>query len=300
MIIVKIKGGLGNQLFQYASAAALAGKNNTDLFFDLSFFEKDSYKDVYRLDRYPINAKTANRQDIDKLKNLNSPGFLFRLLKKFRINNKYYRKSHCNERNLNNYLKDKFRLNYSIYLEGWLANPNYFDEIRDQLLSVLIPKKVSSLTLEVSQKISNCDSIAVHIRRGDYLNKPYFVNLSTSYYRQAISYMIGNIKEPKFFFFSDDIDYVKHEYRDIENAVFLDFNNNKTNEYSTLRDVEDLYLISQCKHQIIANSTFSWWGAWLNDNVNKIVIAPKTWSNNKAAQKRYEKGSLIPETWLKI
>jgi len=109
-----------------------------------------------------------------------------------------------------------------------------------------------------------------------------------------------NIDNPTFFFFSDDLIFVKEVFKDMPNAKFVDINNTKTGIYNTAGDVEDLYLMAKCQHQIIANSTYSWWGAWLNENSEKIVIAPTQWFNDLEAQKRYESGTLIPKLWVRI
>jgi len=112
--------------------------------------------------------------------------------------------------------------------------------------------------------------------------------------------MDSKLNNPIFFFFSDDLLFVRRAFSDMPNAKFVDINNTKTSIYNTARDVEDLYLMSKCHHQIIANSTYSWWGAWLNKNTEKIVIAPKQWFNDMQAQKKYENGTLISKYWIKL
>ena len=158
---------------------------------------------------------------------------------------------------------------------------------------------LSDETQAWKRKIDDTNSVAIHIRRGDYLSNTHFHNLSMNHYLDAIQYINERVDKPVYFVFTDDLDFVKAQFSHLQAIHFVDSNNNKQNSYSTYGDMEDLFLMSRCKHNIIANSTFSWWGAWLNSNPEKIVIAPKKWYDNKNAQYSYEKGKLIPENWIK-
>ncbi len=141
-------------------------------------------------------------------------------------------------------------------------------------------------------KIDASKSISVHIRRGDYANdkvtNTYFGTCPLEYYKQAMDYMRSKVNNPIFYFFSDDIEWVKKEFNEDENFVFI--SNPK------LQDYEELILMSQCSHNIIANSSFSWWGAWLNDNPAKLVVAPKKWMRVESNLQP----NLIPEGWVRM
>ena len=139
--------------------------------------------------------------------------------------------------------------------------------------------------------IKNNNSVAVHIRRGDYLSNPkarYFHGiLGQDYYKKSITYIRKKLKKPSFFIFSDDIHLVK--------KTFPFFNNKNYTFINTNSAMNDLYLMKNCKHFIIANSTFSWWGAWLSTNKSKIICSPKKWSRSKSAQT-----DIIPKSWIRI
>jgi hypothetical protein len=139
--------------------------------------------------------------------------------------------------------------------------------------------------------IKNKNSVAIHIRRGDYLNNPkarYFHGiLGEDYYKKSISYIKKRVNNPFYFIFSDDVELVKKTFFffNKKNYIFID----------TKSSIDDLHLMSNCKHFIIANSTFSWWGAWLSKNKHKIICAPKRWVRAKISTP-----DIIPESWIKI
>jgi hypothetical protein len=167
-------------------------------------------------------------------------------------------------------------------------------------LKELVLNEISKETFKWKSEIDASNSIAIHVRRGDYMKNPYFYNLETQYYQKAIRFFKEKFSDSQFYFFSDDLQWVRNEFGGKKEYKFVDINNEKIGYFNTIKDTEDLFLISQCKHQIIANSTYSWWGAWLNTNPDKIVITPTKWSNDNEAQKKYEKGDFIPEKWIKI
>lgn len=157
----------------------------------------------------------------------------------------------------------------------------YFDQYRDDIIRQFQPNfDFSPEASELRNDIRNDDkSVAIHVRRGDYIQ----VNgcISAEYYKQAISEMLQRVPGARFYFFSDDIPWVKENFANIENAVFV--NNDKT-----ISDLEEFFIMSSANHQIIANSTYSWWAAYLNQNLSKIVYAPEVanW-----------KGDFYPPEW---
>jgi hypothetical protein len=282
MIIIKIMGGLGNQIFQYATAKAIAIKKNDVLKLDINSFKNDSFKRDYKLDNFNIKEDIANFIEIRKLRGT------------FNITEKFCNKFKLNVSKANTYYKEQkqmffdrdiFNKNSNLYLDGYWQNENYFSNIREYLLKVFIPKSISNIAREYLNEIQKCNSISLHIRRKDYLNlKDIYYICELDYYQKAIQIIQDKVENPKFFIFSDDIDWCKNNLN-IE-AIYIE---NTT-------DIEDMYLMKNCKHNIIANSTFSWWGAWLNENKNKIVIGPKKWF----VKKEWQNLNLVSDEWVKI
>jgi hypothetical protein len=260
---IKIKGGLGNQMFQYAYGRNLMITKNKNIIFNISFFDK--------------NKKDTNR---------------FFLLNNFKLNNSV---SFDNKREtiISNIIKQiysKITGNYGFY-----QSEKYFKDIENIIreeFTLKNPLRDTSKKWEENIDLSPI-SVSIHIRRGDYVSNPktnkYHGLCDVEYYKKAIELLENKIgKEFEIFVFSDDIDWAKNN---------LSFNQ-KTDFVSSpeIPDYEEMYLMSLCKHNIIANSTFSWWGAWLNKNPDKIVIAPEKWNNKY--KKEYK--DLIPPGWIKI
>ena len=285
MIIVRIKGGIGNQLFQYATAYALSRKLKKILGFNVGFTSNMTARG-YRLSEFNI---VDNVVLDDKL-----PG----AIKIFK--NKYVNKSmrvlhignvKCNDwqyvlETKEDYNEHLLTLNSrKIYIDGYFQSYKYFEEYRSDLLKQLTPKQgFNTECLQVLDSIEKCNSVAVHIRRGDFkksYNKFHYL-LDVDYYQRAIDYMESVVENPVFFFFSDDIEWIKDNLGERECFRFI---NVKT------RDIDDLMFMKNCKHIITANSTFSWWGAWLNENDNAIRIVP---------QKSYGNYQMIPDGWIKM
>ncbi len=296
--IVRFNGGLGNQMFQYAFACSLAAKFNADILFDFSYFEEVKQDDsvtsrVFELDVFNLDCKPAEQSD---LKNVKKPDFDSKfkntLAKKFPrlcgIN--YIREKH-------NYLfnENMFNSRDYTYYEGYFQNEKYFKHIRNELLQRFSLKEpLDAENTEVLEQIKTTNSVSIHIRRGDYVSLDYVNKIhgvcSLDYYKEAIEYIakkIENSREnPHFFLFSDDIEWVKANLKIDYPYTVVDFNQKKSHF--------DLELMKNCKHNIVANSSFSWWGAWLNENPEKIVIAPKNWI---AAN---QKCDIVPSEWVKL
>jgi Tfp pilus assembly protein PilP len=150
-------------------------------------------------------------------------------------------------------------------------------------------KVLSKKTLETKKKIEHSNSVAINVRRGDYLRHDYakiFGNLDIDYYLRAVELIQTKIQEPLFFVFSDDPKWVKENFN-LQNIIFVG-----NDEF---KDYEQLYLMTQCKHNIVANSSFAWWGAWLGINDGKIVIVPKYWTRKKKNTK-----DVCPESWIRL
>jgi len=290
MIITKLIGGLGNQMFQYAAGRRAAYVNNTSLKLDIAGYENQVgiTPRKYMLHIFNIEENFASINEINKSK---QNTFIQKILKKIYpvfINKLYIReKGH-------NFDPDILNVNDNAYLDGYWASEKYFEDIEDIIHKEFTFKnKPDEINKAVIDKMTHCDSVSIHIRRGDYVNdkktNQYHGICNLNHYYQSVEYITNKIKSPHFFIFSDDINWAKQNLHLKFPYVFVDHNIGK-------KDYEDMRLMSECKHNIIANSSFSWWGAWLNQNPNKIVIAPKKWFNDKSINTK----DLIPDLWIKI
>ncbi len=290
MIITNIYGGLGNQMFQYALGRKLSILRNEKLKLDIGNFEKYDLRD-YLLNNFYIKGKIIEKNKTKKYKIENHYiKYIFKKLKKYNIN---FRPSVYYEKKEFIYDENIYKSN-AIYYEGYWQSFKYFDDIRDVLLQDFrLRKSLNQQNQNILNKIKSSESVSLHIRRGDYVNNPHTNKVhglcNLEYYKMAVNIINQRVNNPIFFIFSDDLEWVKENLRLFNKSIFVDINDIKTPYY-------DLELMRYCKHNIIANSTFSWWGAWLNQNINKIVIAPKIWLSSKEIN-LYD---LIPKNWIKI
>jgi hypothetical protein len=286
MVIVKIIGGLGNQMFQYAYAKALQQKGY-DVKIDISAFETYKLHGGYGLDKYSIDIKVANQHEIDSF---GAVGLISKIKNKLRIKNlKVIRESNLlfNEKYLN--------IDDNKYIDGYFQTEKYFSNSRDIILKQFVLKEeISEYSKDVKKQIANAKvSVSLHIRRGDYLNS---VNANIhgvcdlDYYKKAVSVLNTKLDEANYFIFSDDIAWVK-EHLKLDNGFYIDSKEKRIPH-------EDIYLMSLCDHNIIANSSFSWWGAWLNQNNEKLVIAPNRWFADEKMEINAK--NIVSENWEKI
>lgn len=302
MIILKLRCGLGNQLFQYATAYSASQILDTGLFFDLSFYENPPDKSILRLDKFNLIDKVANEYEVNILKNSDKNSKLANLFHKFGVDIvPYYKKSHITDQNVDWFFKKvgKEIIAKDYYFEGWFSNHIHFERYREDLLKLFNGDFIlDEGEYRIIENITNLNSIAIHIRRGDYVINDYFNSLSVGYYMNAIEQMNSRFKDAAYFFFSDDIDWVKFTFGNNKSFMFNDHNSEKKSNFNNAQDIKDLMLMRLCKHQIIANSTFSWWGAWLNNNSHKLVIAPKLWFKDPAANVKIKYENLYPKGWI--
>lgn len=288
MKIIFICGGIGNQLFQYAFARKMqiitqdVVKIDSESFFKI--FKEKKIKDSrsFLLSSFNCLYEEASNDDIKKIRN--RYGLFSKVLRKF--SNKFIYKYNIT------YNPDIFQIKGDKYIEGYWQSPNYFSDIREILLEELMPVNTfSHVALEYKKKIIESNSVSLHIRRGDYLSSQVldrYGACSLLYYSSAIKSMNEMVQNPYFYVFSDDINWAIENFNKFDgNFVFI--------KNEGLTDVEELLLMSLCQHNIIANSTFSWWAAWLNKNNEKKVIAPDPWFDKEP----YDK-DLIPKSWKKI
>lgn len=301
MIITKLISGLGNQLFQYAMGRQLSLSKGTPLKLDLSFFESQDLRS-YKLDHYNINAEIAASADINPFKKeINRYQQLHEQTSLFA---KVYRNIEpvFNPKHTKSYFKEHiwwilepevFKTPANVYIDGYWQHYKYFENMQQQIFEELTLKEAldEKAAAWLSAIKNNPSSVAVHIRRGDYVTDAganYLMGvLPVNYYQEAISCIEQKVLNPTFYFFSDDLEWVKNNIQTNAPTYYVDGN----------ADYVDLDLMGHCSHNIIANSTFSWWGAFLNRNPAKIVIAPNRWSARDDVNKNIH---LQFPSWVKI
>lgn len=274
-IQVKYEGGLGNQLFQYATARSLMRKDDV-LLFDTDHYENDYLNRSFSLINYNVKGREVKNSLVKKIFTANTKlNSVVQALGSF----------HFIQENgfvIHTGLQEKLKLLTAI--KGYWQSASYFEDIRKELLKEIIPREIPELPDWVNIK----DLVAIHVRRKDYLTDDRYGFLGEIYYNNSINFLKLQLVNPTFVFFSDDIDWCKNVYG-YENVIFAD-------DIYWQKDYLQLYLMSQCKHQIIANSSFSWWGAWLNTNNNKIIIRPNEPFQDPSLY--YEK--YYPPSWIAL
>lgn len=278
MIIIRIIGGLGNQIFQYSLYKKLE-ENGFEVKADLSDFGKTglTFHNGYELNRiFDIKLHIATANEIKRVKNSKSTGYYFRKLKKILFNR---RLPHLREGNFpKEWLIEKLaKLNErDYYLDGYWQSEDFFVEINNSLRKDLKFKDFSnSKNLEVAKKMRDSNSVSVHIRGGDYISTPELFELygcvcDQSYYNRAISHIQERVNDPTFFIFSNDFNWVNKNIDIAANAEKISWNEGEDS-------FRDMQLMSICKNRIIANSSFSWWADWFSDSEG-ITIAPSKWT----------------------
>lgn len=294
MIIVKLQGGLGNQLFQYAFGKAMAYKHGVPLVLDASLYSLKNFGSdtprEYKLDNFNIEAEVRH-EPADFLGKILSRPYLKKVLSYFeKVGLKpwgHFVKEHGME------FKEQPYYPPTTYYLGFFQSEKYFkaytQDIRKQFT---LAKPVSNEFSRLESKIKEGESVSIHIRRGDFLTHPGSLKhvgfADLSYFERAINYVEKEKPNCRFFVFSDDIQWAKKNIKTKSPITFI--------SHPNLTDCEELILLSMCKHDIISNSTFSWWGAWLNQNPDKIVIRPKRWFNNPALSS----DDLLPPDWIAL
>lgn len=285
-VIVKLNGGLGNQMFQWALARMIQVTTDMDVRLDMSYFS-NSYARPYQLDIFKIEPNFV--EDFwTKLK--------LAFIWKFRAFLRWERVfgyTVFSEKQFN-FDRNIHRIKPNTYIEGFFQSELYFKciegTLREDFKFATLPDENNRKVLNM---ISSGVSVSLHIRRGDYVNKKRYKDLyaecSLNYYLKAVQYFEKKYPSFTVFVFSDDIEWVRKNLRLPCKSVYVAHNKGKDS-------FEDLRLMSSCTHNIIANSTFSWWGAWLNSNPDKIVIAPKKWFKDDSIVQT----DIIPAEWVRI
>lgn len=300
LIISHLKGGFGNQLQQYATGLALARKLNAMYKVDISFFEQEQYRKWYKMDKVNVNLELATKEEIERLKNKPNSPLFFMVLNKLGIHSVYRKKTDIIDSF--NFKADKRILNlkHSAYISGWCSAGTYVRDIKPVVIEQFTPKSpLSDYAQEYLNKIKAVNAVSIHIRRGDFLDLQHFFRIvPIEYYKMAVAEISKRLVNPKFFIFSNDIEWAKENTEFVNSPVFVDLSS--CENYTGYADIEEFELMKHCKHNIIANSSFSWWASYLNKNNDKIVIAPKKWFNDKSFQKSFEKYPLYQKNWIQI
>ena len=288
-VITDIKGGLGNQMFCYAFGYAVSKETGADLYLDTSMLDQSFVNNrKMELDNYELRCKGRisyrYRDDVFHRKT-----GLNRIRKKLAIGigTKEYKEG---ENRI--FEKEVFDIKTDTFFDGFWQNYRYFDKYRNELLNIFRPKQtIAESVKNLQSRLEAAESVSLHIRRGDYIGLNW--QISMKYYEEAIERItkeIGNNNNSKITLcvFSDDMDFVKgffskREVPDID-IIYAEYESENNNIY-------DMYLMSRCRHNIIANSSYSWWGAYLNNNPDKKVICPVVgvWNEN-----------IYPEEWIKL
>lgn len=289
MKIVRFMGGLGNQMFQYALYRKLQYLNQS-VKADVGWFGENIIHNGFEISKIfrNIDLEIAAKDEISSLSDI-SNGF-FNVVRRKIL--RKYKTTHYKEKGLF-FQPEVFEMADNLYLDGYWQSEKYFFDIRNLLLEEFkFPKIESEYNRKILDIIENSNSVSIHVRRGDYLNNNIYSNIcSEKYYKSAINLIMKRINEPVFFIFSDDIEWCKERlFSEREKNIHFVDNNQGENSFI------DMQLISLCKYNIIANSSFSWWGAWLNNYKNKIVIAPEKWVNIKKSKIN----DILPSDWIKI
>lgn len=285
MITVKLNGGLGNQLFQYSLGRALSLKYDVPLRIDASVYK---FYDVhpFRLNSYSIAGELYSRSG-KIYRFLNSTKMQSNLKKLNLRKNVYIEKSI-------EYDPDVITMGDDVVLYGYFQSEKYFSSVRNVLLQDLqINQHQKECCGQVVNEIVSQECVSLHVRRGDYVtnseaNKVHGI-CGLNYIYEAVSIIRNQTGSSnlKVFVFSDDIEWCRANI-DLENLYFVEGNDDSPEV--------DLFLMSLCSHNIIANSTFSWWGAWLNQNPKKIVICPRQWFRSNSLSDR----DIVPDNWLRL
>lgn len=269
MIVQRFVGGMGNQMFQYAFYKS-AKERGLDIKADLSFYNKKNDNRPWQLTVFPnINVEVAEKSDMHPIyKNMN-------------IIDRIFRKDKIVDRELEEEYGGYFERFYdkdNTVIEGYFQNINYFSCIENKLRKDFQFPKLEDKLQNIIDDIENKGNVvSVHIRRGDYMKFPHIYGgiCTEEYYSEALKKLQEKVDDFQVCFFSDDMDWVKQNFQ-IENAMFI---NEKM--FDNPKDWYDMCIMSHCKYNIIANSSFSWWGAWLNNHDDKLVIMPKKWDNQR-------------------
>jgi hypothetical protein len=290
-VIVRIEGGLGNQLFQYAAARSLADRLGCGLLLDIRGIAENGDR-PYQLDLYSIRAEVADGKLLESLPAWRSSRIsrlrqsLSSLLPSMVQSPVFWPRSFAYDNRLE-------RLKHPVYMVGYWQTERYFAWNRGRILDDLTLR--AGLTTDAGwlEKIKGSNSVCLHVRRGDYVNNPLAAKqhgtCNVAYYRRAVEMLVRQCPEIEVFIFSDEPQWAADNIRLSVPTHVVDTN---SSECGFL----DIELMRQCRHHVLANSSFSWWGAWLCANAEQLVYAPNRWFATPDIDTR----DIIPTHWHKL
>jgi len=275
MVIIKLWGGLGNQLFQYALYLSYREKNiNCKL--DKSVYQTTQSHNGYELERI-FNIDPQYASAVEKL--------AVKPISKLRY--KFFNYPYDEKKWGYGYYNNRIPHLKFGYLKGYWQTEKYFKQVENKIREAFqFPALTDEANKAILKKIKETNAVSLHIRRGDYLLNDRDWSIDIAYYKNAVVYINQKVQDPFFYIFSDDIEWARENIKE-PNIEFIDWNK-KENSY------RDMQLMSNCLHNIIANSSFSWWGAWLNPNQTKIVIAPDNWAGMEGTR------NVVPKEWIQL
>jgi len=298
-IIVQLMGGLGNQLFQYAVGRNIAKMNNFSLKLDLSWFryhprwfKYHPYR-PYSLNHFATLKDIASLAEVAELRGLTWVHLKEKILHKVYADRPYSKQTMIRERTVD-FDPEILQISSGAYLSGYWQSEKYFKDIEDIIrkeFTVITPPDPENI--KIANEIRETEGVCIHVRRGDYISDPKANQnigvCSLDYYYRSIDYIMSRVEKPHFYIFSDDPDWTQQHIA-IDAPTTYIHNNPSDKNY------EDLRLMTYCKHFIIANSSFSWWGAWLSANQQKLVVAPAQWFNGI----QYNDDDRLPKEWIRL
>ena len=285
MIVIEASGGLGNQMFQYALYKKLEFMNK-DVVWDTSFFRSKQDLRELEIGVFGVQYRSISDKEVACIRGYGYQDSIIDKIKYKLKPSKYliYRDT------IECFQPEVLEMD-DVYLCGYWQSEKYFQDIRERILQEFIfPASVVKNNEALTNQMKSKNSVSIHVRRSDYLteqNLKVYGNICTEkYYNNAINYIEEIVDNPRYYVFTDDLEWAKEYFKE-DNYTIISENRGKDSYI-------DMYLMSQCKYNIIANSSFSWWGAWLNQNPDKKVLAPKKWFHN------HEKEEIVCEDWIRI
>lgn len=293
--IVYLCSGLANRMFQYAFYLSLKNKGYNVKIADNSIVKELKHEDVSITDIFKnVHYKKASKLEIFLMGGSNDI-FSRSLRNRFQIYSPLYKRTAAKD----GFKKELFQLKHSAFHAGVFQSEKYFEDIKEQIIYSFKfqPFEEGSNNHLLQLKMEKENSVAIHIRKGkDYLEgAPYQNTCDLQYYINAINYIRSNVQDPIFYVFTDNPSWVKNNLQKYIEYTLIDWNPSigKGNHY-------DMQLMSLAKHNIIANSTYSWWGAWLNSNPQKIIIGPQIWFNPKLKEFNKKDLQILPDNWIRL
>jgi hypothetical protein len=300
LVVVRLAGGLGNQMFQYAAGFALALRRGVELKVDLSWFGQHGRdtRRQFELDAFPIGAGVATPQDLaqfGRARRSRWPIQVTQILSRFPQAPGWLGRDRAGYRERHFHFDPRvLDLEPPVYLDGYWQSERYFADFADAVRMEFTPRKpLEPENAALAARVDGVHAVALHVRRGDYVLNPttnrYHGTCEPQYYCNAVDYIAQRVAEPHLFVFSDDPQWVRSNLHFAIPTTFVDVN-------SPQRGYRDMQLMALCRHHIVANSSFSWWGAWLSTWRQKIVVAPERWFNDDSINTR----DLVPEGWVRL